>query len=634
MQPPEHPHLPPQPTLRVGLIDSSKTNHRTRFDPVSMKELEAGVIAAGGILEPIIVRPVDGGRYKIIAGERRWRVARALYGEDYLIPVVVREATDAEAEALGLIENHHRENVSVAEQARGASRLLYVNRGDKQETALQLGWSKDTLDHRLLLLACTPVVLDALVDRRIGLGHAELLAGLPAERQDKVLAGILAHKISVDVLKKQLGQFARRLADAVFDTTPCTGCAHNSARQSGLFDESLGEGFCQNPAHYDELTLQHIEAQAAPLRERFPVVKIFTGADAFTPLPVQADGDLGVGAEQYTACQGCANFGCSVSAVAGSYGLQMNSLCFDPVCNAQKVAQQRQAVKAQRLANIESSNPETMRTAADGTADDAAAGPCSGTQASPSSSAKPGNETPPRVVQYRVEQWRKWVANALMNDPQRNHCTLAALVLSSNANAIDAAQFTRAAAKILGGDKVGANLFKGALEQADAFDRESLPRIVQAVAASAAFRISVQELEVLLNYLGIDEAKFFTLDTDYLQLLTISELESLAEELKLKKAMGARYKQARSGRKDAFIAALLAVQDIRYAGLVPRAMRYPRRKLRTLVAADREGAKGTPAEAGATPEAVCAASGDVNRAPQPSAVPATAAPELETVSTT
>lgn len=566
--------LPRQPTLPVKVIDPSITNHRTRFDPASLKSLEAGVKAAGCILEPIVVRPIGGGRYKIIAGERRWRVARKLYGDDYEIPVVIREATDAEAAALGIIENHHREDVSLAEQARGASHLLHFNRGDKEETALQLGWSLDTLERRLLLLACTSAVLDALADRRIHLGHAELLAGLPHERQDKVLAGVLEHKVSVEILKKQLGQFARRLADAVFDTAQCVNCPHNSAKQSGLFDESLGEGYCQHPEHYEELTLHAIEARALPLRERFPVVKIIKASDGFIPLPVQPDGELGVGFDQYAACQGCANFGCSISAMTGSYGQTVESLCFDPVCNAQKVVDHRKG-KRKNASQVGAKDKAESAPQANVGDSNGAEVP---TKTSPAT--RVANETPPRIVQYRIEQWRKWVANALMGDPAKNHCTLAALILSSNGRAIEVEQFLKATGKLVGDDKVGHNLFKTALEQADAFDRGRLPMVVQAVAASAAFGIDVQGLEVLMNYLGIDESQYFTLNADYLQLLTVSELGSLAEELKLKSAMGERYKKLQAGKKDVFIDALLKINGITYSGLVPKAMRYTRRKLK------------------------------------------------------
>lgn len=89
---------------------------------------------------------------------------------------------------------------------------------------------------------------------------------------------------------------------------------------------------------------------------------------------------------------------------------------------------------------------------------------------------------------------------------------------------------------------------------------------------------------MLLNHLDVDEAAHFKIDAEYLDLLTVSELESLAEESKLRRAMGEGYKKARAGTKSDFIAALLAAPGVSHAGLVPGAMRYPRRKLRTPVA--------------------------------------------------
>jgi ParB family chromosome partitioning protein len=87
-----------------------------------------------------------------------------------------------------LIENYHRAGMSVAEEARTAQRQLLRNRGDKQETARNLGWSPDVLERRLALMACTPAVLKALTQRQIREGHAELLAGVPPEKQDTVLS--------------------------------------------------------------------------------------------------------------------------------------------------------------------------------------------------------------------------------------------------------------------------------------------------------------------------------------------------------------------------------------------------------------------------------------------------------------
>jgi ParB family chromosome partitioning protein len=559
--------LTEQPTLKVRLIHSGK-NYRKRFSAETLADLQEQIKAAGGVLEPIVVRPHPSieGDYEIIAGERRWRAAKALFGEDYDMPIVVRDATDAEARALGIIENSGREDTSEVEEAQGAADLLTYNNGDKDATARQLGWKPELLERRLLLLNCAPEVQDALIEERIKLGHAELLSGLPHDRQLKVLAMVLEHKAPVEVLRKQLGQFARRLSEAIFDTAQCISCPHNSAQQAALFDESIGDGFCQHPSHYEELTFAKLEEQAMPLRERFQVVRIYRAADGFQPLHLKADGDVGVGDEQYASCKSCANFGCAVSAVAGSYGAVAEPLCFDAQCHSKKVLDRRRAEREARKAQDTAPAP-----AAEGAALPAKA-----------AAKKASNHTPPRVTEFREQRWRRWVANHLMSQPDRNHRVLSALIASSSLQAFHSGKFVEAAGKLASPAKVGSNTFKAALEQADAFGPDSLPKIVQAVAASAAFGIDVAGLEVLLNYLEVDEAKHFTLDGEYLELLTVSELEALAEELKLRKAMGdAAFKKAKAGAKPKFIEALLRVDGFTYAGAVPKAIRYPRKKLRT-----------------------------------------------------
>lgn len=586
--------LTEQPTVKVRLIHSGK-NYRKRFAAEALADLQEQIKAAGGVLEPIVVRPHPAieGQYEIIAGERRWRAAKALFGDDYNMPIVVRDATDAEARALGIIENSGREDTSEVEEAQGAADLLTYNNGDKEATARQLGWKPELLERRLLLLNCAAEVQNALIEERIKLGHAELLSGLPHDRQNKVLAMVLEHKAPVEVLRKQLGQFARRLSEAIFDTAQCVSCPHNSAQQAALFDESIGDGFCQHPSHYEELTFAKLEEQALPLRERYQVVRIYRAADGFQPLHLKADGEVGVGDEQYASCKACANFGCAVSAVAGSYGTVAEPLCFDAQCHSKKVLDRRRAEREARKAQEAGPAPA----------------PASEEASVPTKAAakKPSNHTPPRVTEYREQQWRRWVANHLMGQPDRNHRVLSALIASSSLQAFHSGKFVEAACKLASPAKVGSNTFKAALEQADAFGADSLPKIVQAVTASAAFGIDVAGLEVLLNYLEVDEAKHFTLNSEYLELLTVSELEALAEELKLRKAMGdAAFKKAKAGAKPKFIEALLHVDGFTYAGAVPKAIRYARKKLRTAASgreagqsdgASRQVENGEPAEA-------------------------------------
>ncbi len=580
-----------QPTLKLSAIVSGP-NHRQYFDPQAMKELEAGIRAAGGVTQPILVRPHPEreGVFEIMAGERRWRAARTVHGDDYDMPVVIRDASDAEARSLGIIENHFRDDTSDVEQAEGAASLLAYNKGDKHETALQLGWNVDTLERRLLLLNCAPTVRSALNERRIKLGHAELLAGLPASRQDKVLGGVIEHKVPVEVLKKQLGQFAKRLADAVFDTAQCIACPHNSAQQASLFDESIGDGFCQHPSHYDELTMAALEARAVPLREQYPVVRFVRLEDGFAPLTVGPDGPMGVGATQYTACKGCENFGCSLSAMAGSYGEVHESLCFDAACHAKKVSAHRRTVR------------EAARTSTEGSAPaDAGPKPSPRKAATPASGATAAHHVPARVVTYRIEQWRKWAANALMAQPQRNQRVLAALVLAGDMRAVVRDRYAEVAAKVTGAATStkaasGPLPLRKAIEQADSFDDQQAATMVRAVAAAAACGIDNDGLETILNYLEVDEARSFVLDGGYLDLLTVSELESLADEVGLRQAMGGAYAKARAGKRSDFIKALLAVPAFAYAGAVPKAMRYPRRGFgRTDRTGSRTGAAPAPA---------------------------------------
>ena len=565
-----------QPTLPIRRIVQGK-NPREYFDPDEMAELEEGIRAVG-VLEPIVVRPVPGtDLYEIIAGERRWRAAKNVFGDDYDMPVVIKDASDETAEAMSVIENYHRAAMSPAEEARAAQRQLLRQRGDKEETARLMGWSPEVLERRLALMACTPTVLKALTTRSIQLGHAELLSGIPPEKQDSVLAGVLAQKVPVAVLKAQLGRFARRLADAIFDTAQCSGCTHNSARQAGLFAESLGEGYCQHPSHFEELTLQAVQARADALRDEYPVIRIVKVSDGFTPLPLTAEGELGVGAPQYTSCQGCQSFGCTISAMPGSYGEVSHSLCFDAACNSQKVALWRKAQRDAQAAVDEAAGKGAKQSTAKVSGKAGQKGKAGSNAANKAVAASaPTNQTPQRMVAHRLTEWRKWLAKALMTQPQRSQRVLIALVLAGRGADLREAQFRNAFDRMAGQTAPAGFGVRGGLQRADTAPEAQLDRLLQAATASAAFGVNTSDLELLLNYAEVDEGRYFQWDKEFLDLFTMSELESLAVEVGLKKAMGTGFKAARASKKQEFIAALLKVQGFSYQGTVPAVMRYRR----------------------------------------------------------
>ncbi|MDR1423758.1 MAG: PRTRC system ParB family protein [Azoarcus sp.] len=555
-------NIPTQNTLPILQIVQGK-NPREFFDPKELARLEEGLRAADGVLQPIVVRPKAGecDIFEIVAGERRWRAAKNVFGDTYAMPVVIRALNDTDAEAVALIENHHRADMSHAEEAQAARRQLMRLRGDRQEAAKSLGWSIGTLERRLALLACTPEVLAALTRRQIQLGHAELLAGVPPGKQNSVLEPIIERGISVAILKTQLGRFARRLADAIFDTAGCAACPHNSGQQAGLFDESLGDGFCQHPTHYDELTEKAVEAKADTLREQYPTVKIVRATDGFTPLPLAADGPLGVGSGQYGACKGCASFGCAVSAMAGSHGDVTHSLCFNAACNSRKVSAWRKAARSEKEAGTANAPAQAANAAA--------------RQKTPV--LKPAATTvPQRILDFRLTQWRRWAARELMTNTDKNRRVLIALARAGQAGDVGADMFAKTMNKLTGTGSEEKLDFAHALRQVDKIDAAYLDRLTLAVAAAAAFGASERHLVALLNYLGIDERRHFQLSEEFLALHTLSELEALAGETGLRTAMGVGYKLARGKKKPDFIAALLSVPGLTYEGRVPAVMRYPR----------------------------------------------------------
>lgn len=517
-----------------------------------------------GVITPILIRPIDGGTvFEVVAGERRYHAANDAFDGDYDMPVLMRELSNEEAFTLASIENLQREPMNPIREAEACQQILLTCNGDKREAAAQMGWEIRDLDRHMALLACTEKVRCALIEGRVRLGHAELLATVPPATQDSTLDKVIAGNVPVHELKAQLGKFARRLSDAPFDQTECASCPHNSNIQSQLFSEALGDGYCTHPTHYEDLILKYVDGIAEAYKDSYPVVRIVKPNDGFVPLPVREEGELGVGVEQFEACKGCGSFGCSVSAMPGSYGAVEESLCFDAGCNSKKIAARRKAVR-------EATSPAPTAPKEKEAAAKTTAGPVGAKPASTS------NGIPSRVKEYRVREWRKWAANQLMLQHDRNKRALVAVLLSHNHSRLSADDF-RGAVEKLTGQKVGANLFEGALKDAESIGDTQLPTVIECVAASAAFGIGEFEVDVLLNYLEVDEAKHFKLTAEFLDLFTKSELESLAAELKLKKAIGDGFARLRDGKKDAFVEALLSVPGFQYAGLVPKVMRYKRK---------------------------------------------------------
>jgi ParB family chromosome partitioning protein len=174
-----------QEMLPVGSLQPGKYQPRTRMDPGSLEELAAS-IKAQGLIQPISVRPIGGGRYEIIAGERRWRACQIAGLAE--LPVLVRDIPDDAALAMSLIENIQRENLNPLEEAAGLQRLIDEFNMTHQQAADAVGRSRSATTNLLRLLQLAKPAQDMLMAGDIEMGHARALLPLPKSEQGRVAA--------------------------------------------------------------------------------------------------------------------------------------------------------------------------------------------------------------------------------------------------------------------------------------------------------------------------------------------------------------------------------------------------------------------------------------------------------------
>jgi ParB family chromosome partitioning protein len=181
-------------TLKLAQLQAGKYQPRTRMDEGSLYEL-AESIKAQGVMQPILVRPVGGDRFEIIAGERRMRAAR-LAGLDE-VPVLVKDVPDESAAAMALIENIQREDLNPLEEAQGLKRLTDEFGLTHELAAKAVGRSRSAASNLLRLLNLTEPVQQMLMAGDIDMGHARAL--LPLEGAQQILSAnaIVSKKLSV-----------------------------------------------------------------------------------------------------------------------------------------------------------------------------------------------------------------------------------------------------------------------------------------------------------------------------------------------------------------------------------------------------------------------------------------------------
>ena len=181
-------------TLAIDRLKPGRYQPRTKMDEASLAEL-ADSIREQGVMQPILVRPVEGGRFEIIAGERRWRAAQRAGLKD--VPALVRTVPDQSALALALIENIQREDLNPIEEAHGLKRLVDEFGITHDAAAKAVGRSRSAVTNLLRLTQLPKPVQDYVLDGAIDMGHARALLALPAQQQTAAAARVVNGGLSV-----------------------------------------------------------------------------------------------------------------------------------------------------------------------------------------------------------------------------------------------------------------------------------------------------------------------------------------------------------------------------------------------------------------------------------------------------
>ena len=193
--------------IPVDLIQRGKYQPRRDMREESLKDL-ADSIKAQGVVQPIVVRPVDERRFEIIAGERRWRAAQMAGLES--VPAVVRDVPDRTAIAIALIENIQRADLNPLEEAEALQRLISEFQMTHQQASEAVGRSRAAVSNLLRLLELTREVQDLVRQGGLEMGHARALLGLKGPAQTDAARRVVDRGLSVreteQLVRKRLGE--------------------------------------------------------------------------------------------------------------------------------------------------------------------------------------------------------------------------------------------------------------------------------------------------------------------------------------------------------------------------------------------------------------------------------------------
>jgi ParB family chromosome partitioning protein len=271
--------------LPLALLNESKTNPRRVFDEASLKELAAS-IRSQGVLSPLLVRPLTENGFEIVAGARRYRAAQI--AETATVPVRIVHLSNAEVIEAQLVENLIRAEIHPMEEAEGFARLLALEepKYSIEQIAARVGKSPAFVASRIKLIDLVPAAVEAFYANEIGVGHALLLAKLPADQQEQALSACFKEvhngagkptRILLPVRNLEFwiesnvllvlkdAPFDKRNAQLVPTAGSCADCPKRTGHNKLLFGDDLGRqrDQCTDPGCYQAKLTAHVAQTVA-----------------------------------------------------------------------------------------------------------------------------------------------------------------------------------------------------------------------------------------------------------------------------------------------------------------------------------------------------------------------------------
>lgn len=252
--------------IAVKEIEPSKFNPRKHFDEQKLKDLTHSIVEKG-IIEPLIVRPVDG-KYELVCGERRFKASEI--AKLKTVPAVIRELTDTQAMEFQVIENLQREDLDPVDEALGYKAMLEKCGYTQGELAAKVGKSQAYIANRMRLLELNRDVQEAISREIISPGHAMVILRVQDPKvRSELFKKVVEQKWSVRRAENELSDFGRELRSVPFDRAECKGCMFQGDNQKDLIDKDTKlKGMCLDPQCFMKKAQAFIQSKRDRLKKK------------------------------------------------------------------------------------------------------------------------------------------------------------------------------------------------------------------------------------------------------------------------------------------------------------------------------------------------------------------------------